>query len=77
MAKLASSELAIAAQFAAQVHGAEGCVLGHPADRFVRDARQLTIVEGTSEIQRNIIANSVVHRQTWWRSDAEAQDVVA
>jgi alkylation response protein AidB-like acyl-CoA dehydrogenase len=78
MAKLASSELAIdAAQFAAQVHGAEGCVLGHPADRYVRDARQLTIVEGTSEIQRNVIANSVVHRQTWWRSDAEAKDVVA
>ena len=39
MAKLASSRLAIGlAQFAAQVHGAEGCVLGHPADRFVRDA---------------------------------------
>lgn len=73
-AKLASSEIAVnAAAFAAQVHGAEGCLASHPADRLVRDARQLTVVEGTSEIQRTIIARAVLDGTLGWR-DPSAVD---
>lgn len=71
-AKLASSEIAVkAAALAAQLHGAEGCLAGHPADRLVRDARQLTIVEGTSEIQRGIIARAVLDRSLWWETEEQ------
>lgn len=68
-AKLSSSEVAVkAAALASQLHGAEACLAGHPAERLVRDARQLTIVEGTSEIQRNIIARAVLDRTLWWQT---------
>ncbi len=66
-AKLASSHVAVdAARLAAQLHGAEGCLAGHPAERMVRDARQLTVVEGTSEIQRTIIGRAVVEGHLRW-----------
>ncbi|MDR7084823.1 alkylation response protein AidB-like acyl-CoA dehydrogenase [Arthrobacter ginsengisoli] len=75
VAKLASSEIAVkAAGLAAQLHGAEGCVAGHPSDRLVRDSRQLTIVEGTSEIQRNIIARAVFDRSLWWQTSESARE---
>jgi alkylation response protein AidB-like acyl-CoA dehydrogenase len=74
-AKLASSEIAVkAAALAVQLHGAEGCLEGHPAERLVRDARQLTIVEGTSEIQRNIIARAVLDRTLWWQAPVPSEE---
>jgi len=67
--KLSASQVAVeAAMLAAQLHGAEGCLAGHPADRMVRDARQLTVVEGTSEIQRTIIARALLDGRFDWSS---------
>jgi len=61
MAKLYATELAVrASSEALQMMGAAGYTRNHPLERFYRDARQLTIVEGTSEIQREIIGRAVV-----------------
>ena len=60
MAKLYATELAVrASSEALQMLGAAGYTRNHPLERFYRDARQLTIVEGTSEIQREIIGRAV------------------
>lgn len=57
MAKLLSSELAVkAASEAVQIHGGYGYMQEYPVARFYRDAKVLEIGEGTSEIQRIIIA---------------------
>lgn len=70
--KLSASQVAVeAAMLAAQLHGAEGCLAGHRADQFVRDARQLTVVEGTSEIQRTIIARALLDGQFDWSRRVE------
>ena len=59
MAKLFASEAVhrITDQ-ALQIHGGYGYTSGLPLERYVRDARILRIFEGSSEIQRNIIARS-------------------
>ncbi|MHC1600672.1 MAG: acyl-CoA dehydrogenase family protein [Candidatus Methanospirareceae archaeon] len=57
MAKLYASEVAQrAATNAVQIHGGYGCTKNCPAERYFRDAKVLSIVVGTSEIQRMIIA---------------------
>jgi butyryl-CoA dehydrogenase len=57
MAKLFSSEIAVrAAEEAVQIHGGYGYMDDCPASRYYRDAKLLTIGEGTSEIQRLVIA---------------------
>ncbi len=57
MAKLYASEVAQrAATNAVQIHGGYGCTKKCPAERYFRDAKMLSIVVGTSEIQRMIIA---------------------
>ena len=61
MAKLYSSEVAVrAALNAVQIHGGYGLVKSCPVERYMRDAKVLTIGEGTSEIQRMIIARSLL-----------------
>jgi len=45
---------------ALQVMGAQGYMKDHPLERHYRDARQLMIVEGTSQIQRVIISRSLI-----------------
>lgn len=61
MAKLAASETAtFNAHQAIQVLGGMGYVSDMPAERYYRDARITEIYEGTSEIQRLVIANSVI-----------------
>jgi alkylation response protein AidB-like acyl-CoA dehydrogenase len=58
MAKLFASERSVeVADEAIQVHGGAGYVTDHPVERFFRDARITKIYEGTSEIQKNIIAD--------------------
>ncbi|WP_332898942.1 acyl-CoA dehydrogenase family protein [Haladaptatus sp. CMSO5] len=61
MAKLFASEQAVrVADEGLQVHGGAGFVTDHPAERFYRDARITKIYEGTSEIQKNIIADRLL-----------------
>ena len=45
---------------ALQIHGGYGYTREMPLERYVRDARILRIYEGSSEIQRTIIARSVL-----------------
>jgi alkylation response protein AidB-like acyl-CoA dehydrogenase len=61
MAKLYSSEVAMRAAIkTVQIHGGYGLVKSCPVERYMRDAKVLAIGEGTSEIQRMIIARSTV-----------------
>jgi alkylation response protein AidB-like acyl-CoA dehydrogenase len=58
MAKLYSSEtVGRVTSKAVQIHGGVGYTREFPVERYMRDAKLFEIVEGTSEIQRNIIAN--------------------
>ena len=57
MAKLYASEIAVkAADDCVQIHGGYGFVKDYPAEKFFRDVKLTTIGEGTSEIQRLVIA---------------------
>lgn len=61
MAKLHASETATyVSHQAIQVLGGMGYVTDMPAERHYRDARITEIYEGTSEIQRLVIANSLI-----------------
>jgi butyryl-CoA dehydrogenase len=63
MAKLFCSELAMwATTQAVQIHGAEGYTTRHPVERMMRDAKICEIGEGTSEIQRIVIAREELRR---------------
>ena len=60
MAKLFASEVAVrVADDGIQIHGGYGFVKDYPAEKFSRDAKLLTIGEGTSEIQRIIITKQI------------------
>jgi alkylation response protein AidB-like acyl-CoA dehydrogenase len=61
MAKLYSSEIAVrAAENGVQIHGGYGFVKDYPAEKFFRDVKLTTIGEGTSEIQRLVIARQLL-----------------
>jgi len=61
MAKLFSSELAVkASSVAVQIFGGYGFIKDYPVEKFYRDSKLATIGEGTSEIQRWIIAHKVL-----------------
>jgi butyryl-CoA dehydrogenase len=60
MAKLFASETAVyAARIGLQIHGGYGYSKAYPIERFYRDAKVCEIYEGTSEIQRMVIARSL------------------
>ena len=60
IAKLYSSEVAMEnARYATQVHGGYGFMNEFPVGRFYRDAKILEIGEGTSEVQRMLIARDL------------------
>jgi alkylation response protein AidB-like acyl-CoA dehydrogenase len=60
-AKLFSSEVAVrAAEDCVQIHGGYGFVKDYPAEKFFRDVKLTTIGEGTSEIQRLVIARQLL-----------------
>jgi butyryl-CoA dehydrogenase len=64
MAKLFASEMATHVTHAAiQIHGGYGYVKDYPVERYYRDARVTEIYEGTSEMQRIVIARSALSRQ--------------
>jgi alkylation response protein AidB-like acyl-CoA dehydrogenase len=61
MAKLYASEAAVAAaDDCVQIHGGYGFVKDYPAEKFFRDVKLVTIGEGTSEIQRLVIARQLL-----------------
>jgi len=61
MAKLFASELAVkASSMAVQIYGGYGFVKDYPVEKLYRDSKLATIGEGTSEIQRWIIAQKVL-----------------
>jgi alkylation response protein AidB-like acyl-CoA dehydrogenase len=63
MAKLFASEMANGLAYQAlQIHGGYGYIREYPVERYYRDVRVFTIYEGTSEIQRRVIANHVFAR---------------
>ena len=65
MAKLFCSELAMRATTkAVQVHGGYGYTKDYPVERMMRDAKMCEIGEGTSEIQRMVIARHILKTLT-------------
>ena len=61
MAKLYASEIAVkASEDAVQIHGGYGFVKDYPAEKFFRDVKLVTIGEGTSEVQRLVIARQLL-----------------
>lgn len=63
MAKLHASETAVrVTNRALQVFGGYGYIRDYPVERYLRDARLMTIGEGTSEIQRLLIARDLLGR---------------
>jgi alkylation response protein AidB-like acyl-CoA dehydrogenase len=64
MAKVFASEVAVrCASKAVQVHGGYGYTREFPVERFYRDAKICEIGEGTSEVQRMVIARSLLEAQ--------------
>ncbi len=60
MAKLYASETAVrAAEECVQIHGGYGFIKDYPAEKYFRDVKLVTIGEGTSEIQRLVIARQL------------------
>lgn len=58
-AKLFASEAAVrAANLAIQVHGGAGYVDEYPAEKYLRDARVMTLYEGTSQVQKLLIGRA-------------------
>ena len=64
MAKLFSSEAVVrAALKAVQIHGGYGYIKAHPVERYLREAKLCEIGEGTSEIQRLVIARELLKNE--------------
>ena len=67
MAKYYATELAVkASNVALQMLGAAGYMKDHLTELYYRDAKQLTIVEGTSQVQLGLIARGVLDHDIWW-----------
>ena len=63
MAKLYASEAACRiCDAGVQIHGGYGFIKDYPAEKFYRDAKLCTIGEGTSEIQRLVIAREILQK---------------
>jgi alkylation response protein AidB-like acyl-CoA dehydrogenase len=61
MAKLFASEIAVqVCNEAVQIHGGYGFIKDYPVEKFYRDVKLCTIGEGTSEIQRLVIARQLL-----------------
>jgi len=61
MAKLYASEVAVrATEKTVQIFGGYGFIKEFPAEKFYRDVKLTTIGEGTSEIQRMVIARAIL-----------------
>jgi len=64
MAKLFASEIAVrVANECVQIHGGYGFIKDYPAEKFYRDVKLCTIGEGTSEIQKLVIARQLLGKK--------------
>jgi acyl-CoA dehydrogenase len=60
MSKLRAGEVAVSVtEKAVQILGGAGYLRDHPVERWYRDAKIYTIFEGTSEIQRLVVARAI------------------
>ncbi|MDT7616673.1 MAG: hypothetical protein QOF00_4120 [Pseudonocardiales bacterium] len=67
MAKYYATELAVkASNLSLQMLGAAGYMKDHLTELYYRDAKQLTIVEGTTQVQLGLIGRGVLDRDLWW-----------
>ena len=67
MAKYYATEVAVkASNLSLQMLGAAGYMKDHLTELYYRDAKQLTIVEGTSQVQLGLIARGVLAQDLWW-----------
>src|SRR3954452_19255884 len=67
MAKYYATEVAVKVSGEAlQMLGAAGYMTDHLTELYYRDAKQLTIVEGTSQVQLGLIARGVLDHDLWW-----------
>jgi len=67
MAKYYATELAVkASNVSLQMLGAAGYMKDHMTELYYRDAKQLTIVEGTSQVQLGLIGKGVINGDLWW-----------
>jgi len=67
MAKYFATELAVKVSGEAlQMLGAAGYMEDHPLELYYRDAKQLTIVEGTTQVQLGLVARGVLDHDLWW-----------
>ena len=67
IAKYYATELAVkTTNEALQMLGAAGYMEDHPLELLYRDAKQLTIVEGTTQVQLGLIARGVLDHDLWW-----------
>jgi len=67
MCKWYATELAVKVSGEAlQMLGAAGYMEDHLTELFYRDARQLTIVEGTTQVQLGLIARGLLDHDLWW-----------
>lgn len=72
MCKMFASDVAMkVATDAVQLFGAAGISNEYPINRYFRDAKVVQIIEGTNQIQRNIVADSVLGRVS--RGDAKSR----
>jgi len=63
MAKLFASEVAVrVAEESVQIHGGYGYIKDYPAEKYWRDSKLCTIGEGTSEVQRVVIARQLLRQ---------------
>ena len=80
MAKLYTSEIAVrASEDSVQIHGGYGFVKDYPAEKYFRDVKLTTIGEGTSEVQRLVIARQLLagarpHAAVYARAETAAPD---
>jgi alkylation response protein AidB-like acyl-CoA dehydrogenase len=67
MAKLFAGEVAVrCANESVQIHGGYGFIKDYPAEKYYRDVKLCTIGEGTSEIQRLVIARQLLKTNGAW-----------
>ncbi len=77
IAKTMASEVAVkASEDAVQILGGMGYLKDYPVERFYRDAKQLTLVEGTSEIHRLIIGRALRDGLLDWEVDVDAMGIL-